>query len=163
MNRLSNQPMLVYLSLGANLGNREQTIRSALLLLGQRLGTMQRCSSFFYSDPWGFDSPNPFCNVCAAFDTDLSPIDCLHACQTVERLLGKDTNHATERPIDSPTHATAGPTPTTHYHDRPIDIDIILFGDLRINTPELTIPHPHYRRRDFLLIPLREIKPDESE
>ena len=103
--------MLVYLSLGANLGNREETINIALDLLTEQVGTLVRRSSFFYSKPWGFDSENDFCNICASFRTSLAPIDLLLTTQSIERALGrKEKSNGT-------------------YHDRTIDIDIIRVFD----------------------------------
>lgn len=140
--------MDVYLSLGSNLGPREQTIQSALVLLQEQVGAMLRCSSYYYSAPWGFSSEHEFCNICACFDTELEPLALLHTTQAIERQLGR------KRPSPTP------PSPDTHapaYTDRPIDIDIILYGDICMQTPELTIPHPLYQQRDFVLIPLQEI------
>ena len=132
--------MELYLSLGANIGQREQTIQSALSLLSQQLGPMLRVSDYYYSEPWGFDSENAFCNCCACFDTELEPHEILRITQQVERELGR--NHKSVQRI---------------YHDRTIDIDIILYGSVELNTPELTIPHPLYREREFVMIPLREV------
>ncbi|MBO4666128.1 MAG: 2-amino-4-hydroxy-6-hydroxymethyldihydropteridine diphosphokinase, partial [Paludibacteraceae bacterium] len=102
--------MIVYLGLGANLGNREETINRAVELLSEQVGPLIKRSSFFYSKPFGFDSPNDFCNICASFDTQLSPLDLLHTTQGIERTLGR--------------------TQKSHngiYHDRTIDIDILIY------------------------------------
>ncbi len=141
--------MHYYLSLGSNLGNREQTLQEALQRIEQQIGTVTRCSSFFYSEPWGFESPNPFCNICCCVETPMQPMDVLNATQAIERALGRNqkspiTNH---KPV---------------YSDRPIDIDIIRVYDdtqkeIVSNDPLLTIPHPLYKQRDFVVIPLREI------
>ena len=146
--------MLVYLSLGANLGNREETINKALDLLTEQVGTLVRRSSFFYSKPWGFDSPNDFCNLCASFRTTLAPIDLLRTTQSIERQLGR-------------AHKSNGT-----YQDRSIDIDIIRAFDDNGNeikcefinpespigsVPLLTIPHPLWQQRDFVKVPLAEI------
>ena len=136
--------MVVFLSLGANLGNREETINKALNLLAEQVGPLIKRSSFFYSKPWGFDSPNEFCNLCASFETTLSPLDLLHTTQAIERALGRK-----HKSING------------QYSDRTIDIDIIrVFNhkkEIFINTPELTIPHPLWRERDFVKVPLEEI------
>ena len=79
--------MLYYLSLGSNLGDRESTLRSALQLIEQQIGPVLRCSSFYYSKPWGFTSQNDFCNLCCALETDLPPLKVLHLTQTIERSL----------------------------------------------------------------------------
>lgn len=81
--------MVYYLSLGSNLGEREQTIRRALELIGQQVGTVLRCSSFYYSEPWGFTSEHPFCNLCCAVETSMEPHAVLAATQSIERALGR--------------------------------------------------------------------------
>jgi len=136
--------MVVFLSLGANLGNREETIDKALNLLAEQVGPLIKRSSFFYSKPWGFDSPNDFCNLCAAFKTALSPSELLHSTQAIERALGRQ-----HKSING------------QYCDRTIDIDIIRVFDhekeIFIDTPKLTIPHPLWHERDFVKVPLEEI------
>ena len=131
--------MLIFLSLGSNLGNREATINQALDLLATQVGPLIKRSSFFYSQPWGFDSPNEFCNLCASFTTSLSPLDLLHTTQSIEKQLGR-------------TQKSNGA-----YQDRTIDIDIIFYGDIHLETSELTIPHPLWQQRDFVKVPLAEI------
>lgn len=143
--------MRYYLSLGSNLGNREQTLQEAVQRIGQQIGTVTRCSSFFYSEPWGFESEHPFCNLCCCVETSMAPMDVLTATQAIERELGR--NHKSPITYHQPV-----------YYDRPIDIDIIrAFDDQQkeivSNDPLLTIPHPLYKQRDFVLIPLREILP----
>ena len=155
--------MLYYLSLGANLGEREQTLRRAVRMIEQQIGQVLRCSSFYYSQPWGFDSPNDFCNLCCSVDTSLSPLDVLHSTQSIERALGR-----TKKSSLNAQPSTLNPSPL--YSDRPIDIDIIrVFDDhgeeIFINHPssipndQLTIPHPLWQERDFVKVPLAEIMP----
>lgn len=152
--------MLYYLSLGSNLGERERTLREALDLIGRQIGTLLRCSSLYYSAPWGFESEHPFCNLCCAVRTDLAPLDMLRATQTIERQLGR-----TEKSSDG------------EYHDRTIDIDLIrAFDDegkeikLQIsnvksqmsNAPLLSLPHPLWQQRDFVVEPMKEIFNDSN-
>ena len=137
--------MRYYLSLGSNLGNREQTLHEAVRRIGQQLGTVTRCSSFFYSEPWGFESTHPFCNLCCAVETAMQPMGVLAATQAIERELGRDHKSMNGQ-----------------YADRTIDIDIIrAFDDAQkeivSSSSLLTIPHPLYQQRDFVVIPLREI------
>lgn len=137
--------MLYYLSLGSNLGDREKTLRQALTAIGQQAGTVLRCSDFFYSEPWGFESPNPFCNLCCAVESSLQPLDMLACTQSIERQLGR-----TEKSENG------------HYADRPIDIDLIRVFDgngeeLSILNSQLSIPHPLWQQRDFVRIPLEQI------
>ena len=135
----------VYLGLGSNLGNKEENIRKAITLINEQIGTVERQSALFYSEPWGFESENQFVNAAICVNTTLTPHQVLKANKRIERLLGKAEAHATERKSQ------------TTYHDRPIDIDILLYDDLHINEPELKIPHPLMQERDFVMIPLREI------
>ena len=147
--------MRYYLSLGSNIGDREQTLLAALTMIEQQIGSVPRRSSFFYSAPWGFDSPNEFCNLCCLVETDLDPMAMLRATQSIERALGR-----TNKSIDG------------IYQDRPIDIDLIRAFDeenkevkLQIINPKsqtsnlqlLTLPHPLWQERDFVRIPLMEI------
>lgn len=129
-----------YLSLGSNLGNRHATMCRAIDLLGREVGTVDRQSTMLETEPWGFQSANKFLNMCVRVLTPLSPQQLLAATQGIERELGRMS-----KSVDG------------HYHDRPIDIDILMYDDLHINTPELTLPHPLMKDRDFVMIPLREI------
>ena len=81
--------MVYFLSLGSNLGEREQTLRQAMQLIEQQIGPILRCSSFYYSEPWGFDSPNTFCNLCCAVETTIPPLEVLHTTQAIECALGR--------------------------------------------------------------------------
>ena len=136
----------LYLSLGSNLGDREDMLRRAIMLIGERIGAVQRVSSFIETEPWGFESEHPFLNAAVMVLTTLSPIECLDATQQIERELGRKKK-----------------SKNGIYHDRPIDIDLLLYGDLKLSTPRLTIPHPHMYERDFVMIPLREIMPSIEE
>ena len=128
------------------MGNREQTIRSAIDQLGREAGTVCACSSFFYSEPWGFRSEHAFCNCCIALRTSLSPVELLRYTQYIER-----------------THGRAHKSTDGTYHDRTLDIDLILAYDelgreICISSPELTLPHPLWTQRDFVKKPLAEIR-----
>ncbi len=130
----------VYLGLGSNLGDRHTLLLSAIELLVQRVGRLVRCSSFIETEPWGFASEHPFLNAVALFRTTLSPRELLVVTQAIERELGRK-----EKSI-------------SHYTDRPIDIDILLYGDEHIDEPDLKIPHPLMGERDFVMRPLHEIQ-----
>ncbi|MBQ2540570.1 MAG: 2-amino-4-hydroxy-6-hydroxymethyldihydropteridine diphosphokinase [Paludibacteraceae bacterium] len=137
--------MIVYLSLGANLGNREQTIQQAIDRLAAEAGKVLAQSSLFYSEPWGFRSEHRFCNCCVKLQTALSPIDLLRLTQRIERSLGREKKSG-----------DAG------YSDRTIDIDLIRAFDeqgneICVHSPELTLPHPLWTQRDFVRLPLAEI------
>ena len=130
----------LYLSLGSNLGDREQMLHRAIALIGERIGTVQRVSSFIETEPWGFQSEHPFLNAVCLVLTTLSPEQCLKETQRIERELGRTTK-----------------SKDGIYHDRPIDIDLLLYDNLKISTPTLTLPHPRMEERDFVMVPLREI------
>jgi len=145
----------VYLGLGSNLGDKEENIRKAIILINEQIGTVVRQSALFYSEPWGFESENQFVNAAICVSTTLTPHEVLKANQRIEKQLGKNENHSTERSLQ-PSDTNYQPSAIT-YHDRPIDIDILLYDDLHIDEPELKIPHPLMQMRDFVMIPLREI------
>lgn len=132
----------LYLSLGSNLGNKREQLQRAIALLGERVGTVVRSSSFIETAPWGFESTNQFLNACVLVSTRLSPREALEVTKQIERDLGR-----THKSIDG------------QYKDRPIDIDLLLYDDLHICDDDLVIPHPHMKERDFVMIPLREILP----
>ena len=135
----------VYLSLGTNLGDKEQNLLSAITEIERRIGPVRAQSAFLSTEPWGFESANTFLNAAVCVETELSPTALLRATQQIERDMGR-----TQKSVDG------------QYHDRIIDIDILLYDDLHINTKKLTIPHPHMYERDFVLIPLREILPQKE-
>ena len=130
-----------YLGIGTNLGDKAVHIRRAVELIGQRVGTVLAVSSFYQSEPWGFVSDNRFLNVAVQVATSLSPMELLHETQSIEKLMGR-------------TEKT-----TSTYADRIIDIDILLYGQMVLDTETLKIPHPLLPERDFVVIPLAEIAP----
>lgn len=144
----------VYLSLGSNLGDKRKNIRLAIEKIGEQVGEVVRQSALYETEPWGFESENRFVNAAVKVMTELSPMEVLRATQQIERELGR------RKKSQSPD--THHPSPDTHpplpvYHDRPIDIDILLYDDWIVDEPELRIPHPLMYKRDFVMIPLREI------
>ena len=130
----------VYLSLGSNLGDREQTLRRAVSLLEERVGRVLRLSAFHETAPWGFSSDNMFVNAAVCVETSLTPRQLLVATQAIEKDLGRTVKSADGQ-----------------YHDRPIDIDILLYDNMTVDEPDLKIPHPLMNEREFVKIPLREI------
>ena len=144
-----------YLGLGSNLGQKEEIIRRTIALIDEQIGTVVRQSALYYSEPWGFQSQNSFVNAVVCTSTMLTPRQLLCATQRIERLMGKTRQHATQR------STTSQATPI--YQDRPIDIDILLYDDLHIDTPQLKIPHPLMQERDFVMVPLREICPTYAD
>lgn len=130
----------VYLSLGSNLGDKEENIHKAIKKIEEQVGVVVRQSALIKTEPWGFQSDNGFVNAAVCVETSLSPREVLHRTQAIERALGR--NHKSVNGI---------------YHDRLIDIDILLYGDETIDEPDLKIPHPLMKERDFVMIPLEEI------
>lgn len=141
----------VYLGLGSNLGDREGNIRKAIALLHERVGEVVRQSSLIETVPWGFESEHRFLNGVILCETTLTPRQVLKATQKIERELGKTKAHATMRQLSM----LNSQLPT--FKDRPIDIDILLYDDWKVEEPDLKIPHPLMRERDFVMIPLKEI------
>lgn len=132
---------VLYLGLGSNLGNRRALIEKAVSLVAERVGRVSALSSFYESEPWGFVSDNTFLNAAAAVETELEPLEVLGRIKEIERELGR-VKKTSER-----------------YEDRPVDIDILFYGDAVINLPELTVPHPLMLLRRFVMEPLAEIAP----
>ena len=130
----------VYFSLGSNLGDKEGNIREAISRIGELIGEVDRQSTLLATEPWGFESDNTFVNAAIRCTTSLSPFEILNITQNIERAMGR-----TLKSVDG------------QYHDRIIDIDILIYDDLHITTPQLTLPHPLMKERDFVMIPLKEI------
>lgn len=139
----------LYLSLGTNLGNRQNNLDSALALIASRVGTVVSASDRIETEPWGFASENSFLNMAVKVETELSPMEALHATQAIERELGRS-----EKTVNG------------QYHDRLIDIDLLMYLSgadavpVSLNTAELTLPHPLMRQREFVIKPLRQIAPE---
>ena len=129
----------VYLGLGSNQGDRNKQLARAIELIGERVGKVIRQSSIIETEPWGFTSGNKFLNCAIFIETELLPRKVLEVTKQIERELGRRYKGMA-------------------YRDRPIDIDILLYDDETIDTPELQIPHPLMYERDFVMIPLREIQ-----
>lgn len=130
----------VYFSLGANIGDREATMLKAIEQMEKQIGTVERRSAFYVTEPWGFESENSFINAALCCSTGLSPRAVLECTQRIERELGR-----TSKSVDG------------NYHDRPIDIDILLYDDITVDEPDLKIPHPLMYEREFVMTPLKEI------
>jgi GTP cyclohydrolase-4 len=129
----------VYLSLGANLGDRQANILQALQYVQTR-ASMIKVSSFYETEPAGYLDQPKFLNIACALKTELSPSDLLHFLKGIEKRMGRRESFR-----NAP---------------RPIDIDILLYNDLILESPDLCIPHPRLQDRAFVLVPLAEIAPD---
>lgn len=142
----------VYLGLGSNLGDRAANLREAIRRLTEKV-TIQSVSSLYETEPWepalrseraervegskGVSDQPAFLNAACGGETNLSPQDLLQFTQTIERQMGR--------------------VPTRRWGPRLIDLDILLYGDWILNTPDLTLPHPRLTQRRFVLVPLAEI------
>ena len=129
-----------YLSLGSNLGDRKQLLHSAINEIAERVGRVETISSCIETEPVGFDSVHLFLNMAVRVTTELNPYELLKGLKQLERDLGR-----TRKSHDG-----------VHY-DRTIDIDILLYDNLEVNSEELQIPHPRMWERDFVMRPLKEI------
>jgi 2-amino-4-hydroxy-6-hydroxymethyldihydropteridine diphosphokinase len=131
-----------YIGLGANLGDRERTIREALARLGEREGVeVVAVSALRETDPVGLADQPRFLNGAAALETTLSPRELLATLLDVERGLGRLRG--------------AGP----RFGPRPIDLDLLVHGDRIVSEPGLVVPHPRLHQRRFALEPLAELDP----
>ena len=144
----------LYLSLGSNQGDRRRNLEDALSCLNIDLKIPYKAvSSFIETEPWGFESDEKFLNAVALYELDLPEnynaeaegLMILEICKDIERRMGR---------TGSPEYDEKG---ERIYRSRPIDIDILLLGDDRIDCEELTVPHKHMYEREFVMIPLREI------
>jgi 2-amino-4-hydroxy-6-hydroxymethyldihydropteridine diphosphokinase len=135
------------LGLGSNLGDRRQNIEKAVTLIGERVGVVLCQSSLIETEPWGFDSENKFLNAVILCETERTPREVLRLTQQIERDMGRKKKLIAN-----------GQEPKANYKDRPIDIDILLYDDLTVDEPDLKIPHPLMYERDFVMIPLEEVR-----
>ena len=131
---------MVYLGLGTNLGDKRKNLNDAIRMLENQVGEVEKVSSVIETEPEGFKSDNMFLNAVVKVRTTLSPFELLDITQDVEKSLGRK-----EKPSNG------------IYHDRVIDIDILLYDDINISTPRLVIPHPRMTQREFVMTPLAEI------
>lgn len=137
---------IAYLGLGSNLGNGERNIQKAMEMISDRVGEILAVSSFYKSEPWGFESEHLFTNNVIKLRTSLSPTKVLDITQKIEKEMGRTKKHK----------------PGESYTDRIIDIDILTYDDLELRTERLTLPHPYIQERDFVRIPLEEINGDNK-
>jgi len=135
----STPVVTAYLGLGSNLGDREANIRRALELLPLRGARVLVASPLYETEPWGvLDQPRFLSAACVVHTSDM-PHQLLRHLKEIERCLGR--------------------VPSVRYGPRPIDLDILLYGDLCIRTATLTIPHPGMLQRATVLVPLADIAP----
>ncbi len=130
----------VYLSLGSNVGGREENLRAAIAALGDARVRVKRVSSFYETEPVDFLEQAWFLNCAVEGETEVPALELLRALRGIELRMG------------SKKLVAKGP--------RLIDMDILLYGSETIDTPEVQVPHPRMHLRRFVLVPLAEIAPD---
>lgn len=132
---------LAYVSLGSNLGERLENLKHALEMLEREAGiTVQAVSAVYETTPVGGPEQGPFLNACAVLATDLSPTQLLLRMLESENVMGRIRKE--------------------RWGPRIIDLDLLIFSGVTMNTPLLELPHPRLTERDFVLIPLADIVPD---
>ena len=133
----------VFVLLGSNLGDRELLVNQASKMIGERCGKIVAKSRLYESEPWGFKSEHWFLNQVVKIETALSPDDLMKELLEIEKELGRDRS-----------------VPHEGYVSRPMDLDILYFGNEIIDTQMITAPHPRLHERRFTLLPLCDIAPD---
>ena len=129
-----------YIALGSNLGDKEKNLRRALLLLTQQGVEVVRVSSFLSTEPYGVTDQPQFLNAVACVRTSLAPLALLDVLLATELAMGR--------------------VRLRHWGERNIDLDLLLYEDVVLDTPRLRLPHPDMQNRDFVLLPLAEIAPE---
>lgn len=127
----------LYLAIGSNIGARKANIMSALSFLNGYFGRYDALSEIVETEAIGFEGP-AFLNCVARYNTRKRPETILSVCKEIEKRMGR---------TDSPQYAPDG---SRIYHNRIVDVDILLYGKIKMNTPELTIPHPQVEERPFI-------------
>lgn len=130
----------LYLLTGSNLGNREDFLRQARFAIEKQVGAILQASGLYQTAPWGIRDQPDFLNQALLVRTALSPFAVLNAVKQIEKQMGR--------------------MEVLRWGERIIDIDILFYGDLILESPTLTIPHPRLHERNFALAPLAEIAPD---
>lgn len=134
-----------YIGLGSNLGDTHAHLLRAVELISQRIGQVSGLSSFHETEPWGFCSAHRFLNAVCCVESARQPLEMLRETQLIEQLMGRKQKSA-----------------DGVYHDRIIDLDLLLCFDesrqeVTLDTPQLKLPHPLMKQRDFVMNPLREL------
>lgn len=156
---------IAYLLLGSNMGDKVSFLHKAVERLQQLSINPAVVSSIYESEPWGFNSKEWFLNQAVKIETDLDPQTLLDKILEIEKNLGRKRNPRGEWNVGSNAGSNVGSDTGSEgdlgYSSRTIDIDILLYEDLVINTADLKVPHPRMHLRRFVLMPLCEIAPDQ--
>ncbi len=132
-------PAIAYIGIGSNVGDRKAACWKAIELLAEA-GQVIKVSSLYYTEPVGYKEQEDFINAVVSIETELSARELLAVCHAIEDKLGRKR--------------------TLRWGPRTIDLDILLYGDLIMNEPDLVLPHPSMAARKFVLAPLAEIAPE---
>lgn len=135
--------MLIYLGLGSNRGNRQELLQEALTQIAERVGKVTSVSAFYETAPEGFVSEHSFLNAVCEVQTELLPEEILWYTERIEQKLGR--LQKSQKLV---------------YQDRTMDIDLLLAGNVTLQSDGLIVPHPRMHERLFVLEPLAEIAPD---
>lgn len=130
-----------YLLLGSNLGDKRGIISRAISEIDTRIGSVVKQSSFYASEPWGFEALEDFINAVVEVETFLNPGEILHEILEIEKATGRTRSRSQA------------------YASRVLDIDILFYDDLIMESDNLFVPHPRMHLRRFTLMPLNEIAP----
>ncbi|MDX1828715.1 MAG: 2-amino-4-hydroxy-6-hydroxymethyldihydropteridine diphosphokinase [Lutibacter sp.] len=130
-----------YLSIGSNLENKLENLQKAVDFISQKIGAISKISTVYKTESWGFESDD-FYNICLQVSTKLNPEDLLHTTQIIEKIIGRKEKTKED------------------YEARKIDIDVLLFDNEIIFSPDLIVPHKEMLQRKFVLAPLAEIAPN---
>ena len=131
---------IVYIGLGSNLGDGPKNLDKAVALLQKEAGEVLYTSAYIKSEPWGFESEHRFTNAVTVISTTLEPLPLLDLTQQIERRMGRTRKRRRGE----------------GYSDRVIDLDLLMYDDLQLETERLVLPHPHIADRDFVRLPLEE-------
>lgn len=137
---MQNKYHTAYVALGSNLGDKKQNLRRALLLLLQQGVIVEQVSAFIITEPYGVTDQPQFLNGVCRVRTALKPLELLRTLLAIERQMGR--------------------VRLRRWGERNIDLDLLLYEDVLLDTPELRLPHPDLQNRDFVLLPMAEIAPN---
>ncbi|MEM1120277.1 MAG: 2-amino-4-hydroxy-6-hydroxymethyldihydropteridine diphosphokinase [Bacteroidota bacterium] len=129
-----------YLGIGGNLGDRQANLGTAISYIKAEIGIITSISSIYQTKAWGIENQPDFLNQCLVAETKLSPEEVLRTALAIEQKMGRVREQK--------------------WYTRIIDIDLLFYNQLIINTKKLIIPHPHLHQRNFVLAPMAEIAPD---
>lgn len=149
------EPIIVFLGIGTNKGNRKKNISNAIELLSKNKKVkVLKTSKMLKNPPREGIKSGYFLNGAIKIETSLKPIELLRFCKTIEKKLGREI-----RPLDYKTMGLKK-NRVRKYFSRTIDLDILFYGNKVIKSKNLTVPHPRIEKRDFVLIPFGEIAGD---